>query len=102
MRVAHLYKKLQVQSKSEAVAKAMRERLFEWIFTHQSIAVTKNDRFELRRLVALSNRSKDCDSIKSKTATNCRIPITRISTRMGGDGDPLSRVSSASGQRSEG
>jgi DNA-binding CsgD family transcriptional regulator len=27
MRVAHLYKKLQVQSKSEAVAKAMRERL---------------------------------------------------------------------------
>ena len=41
-------------------------------------------------------------SFHSETATSCHIPRIKISTRMGGDGYPLSGVSSASGQRSEG
>ena len=42
------------------------------------------------------------NSIHSETATSCHIQRIKISTRMGGDGYPASRVSSASGQRSEG
>jgi hypothetical protein len=102
MRVAHLYKKLQVQSKSEAVAKAMRERLFEWIFTYQSIAGTKNDRFELRRLVALSNRSKDCEFDQVQNGDKLPHSNNQDFHPYGWRWRSLSRVSSASGQRSEG
>ena len=37
-----------------------------------------------------------------QTGDKFHIPGIKISTRMGGDGYPLSGVSSASGQRSEG
>jgi len=52
--------------------------------------------------VAHVSEKLQVQSFHSKPATSCQIPRIKISTRMGGDGYPLSGVSSARGQRSEG